>query len=59
MLNNIEKDDNDSLLKEFTKVYNKYNKKYKGYQLESQIKNSLYRKGYNIDDINRVIEENI
>ena len=35
--------------KEYDKLYNKYSKKYSGYELENIIKQKLYQKGYNYD----------
>ncbi len=56
LLNNIEKNDNDSLEKEYKKAYEKYNKKHTGIYLENNIRTHLYKKGFNIDDINTLIE---
>ena len=58
LLQHIEKDDNEALNKDYIKIYNKYSKKYKSQYLETQIKNALYKKGYKIEDINNIIEEN-
>ncbi len=58
LLSNINKNDKTSLEKEYAKIYNKYSKKYTGLTLNTQIKNYLYRKGYNIDDINIILNEN-
>lgn len=57
LLNNINKDDEASLKKEYTKAYTKYSKKYNDQSLNTKIKNHLYKKGYNIDDINQIINE--
>lgn len=37
--------------KEYDKLYNKYSKKYSGYELDMVIKQKLYQKGYNYNDI--------
>jgi regulatory protein len=58
LINKIEKNDNNSLKKEYEKALNKYSKKYSGTILENYLKNYLYKKGYNIEDINNIIEEN-
>ena len=38
--------------KEYEKLYNRYSKKYSGYELDMIIKQKLYQKGYNYDKIN-------
>lgn len=58
-LNKINKNDTEFLQKEYQKAYIKYGKKYNGQLLNTHVKNYLYRKGYNIEDINLVINENI
>lgn len=55
ILNNINKKDDDSLEKEYIKAYKKYNKNNKE-KLDYNIRNYLYRKGFNISDINQIIE---
>ena len=58
-LENIEfESDTNNLTKEFNKIYNKYQQKYNGIELEYKIINYLYKKGYNIEDIKRCINEN-
>ena len=47
-----------AIAKEFNKVYNKYNKKYSGNELEYKVINYLYKKGFNIEDIKRCLNEN-
>lgn len=56
---NIDKNDAEPLKKEFDKAYNKYKNKYHGSNLTNQIKACLYRKGYQIDDINALISDSI
>ncbi|MCO4326377.1 recombination regulator RecX [Staphylococcus agnetis] len=48
----------DELLqRDLEKVYNKYVKKYEGYQLRMKTTEALVRKGYSYDDISRKLEE--
>ena len=53
---NYSKEDDDVLKYEFDKLYTKLSKKYKGDNLYYQLKQKLYQKGFNIDDINNLIE---
>lgn len=46
-------DNYEILVKEYNKLYNKYYKKYEGSKLECFIKNKLYSKGFNYDDIKK------
>jgi len=57
-LSNITNDETNTLKNEFDKAYKKYQKKYSGEVLNNQIKSYLYRKGFQLDDINVVISEN-
>ena len=58
-LDKIELDsDDDILIHEYNKIKNKYEKKYSGNELEFKIINYLYKKGINIEDIKRCINEN-
>lgn len=58
-LDNIElSSDKDNLLREYNKICNKYNKKYSGNEFEYKVINYLYKKGFNIEDIKRCIDEN-
>lgn len=58
-IDNIELDnDNNNLIREYNKIYNKYSKKYNGKELEYKIINYLYKKGFNLEDIKRCINEN-
>lgn len=50
--------DGDNLLREYNKIFNKYSKKYSGNELEYKIINYLFKKGFNIEDIKRCIDEN-
>lgn len=48
-------DNNEQGIKEYEKLYNKYSKKYEGYELEGIIKQKLYQKGFDYDKIKRNI----
>ena len=50
--------DDNILINEYNKIKNKYIKKYEGNELEYKIINYLYKKGFNIEDIKRCINEN-
>ncbi len=52
ILNNINFDDSSIYKKEREKAFNKYSKKYSGYELESKVNNYLYRKGFSVGDYN-------
>lgn len=43
-------------ISEKEKLYNKYSKKYEGNKLDYQIKSALYRKGYNSEIINKIMD---
>ncbi len=45
------------LNKDFQKLFNKYSKKYSGSQFKNKLVDSLLRKGYNYDDIKKLIEK--
>ena len=49
--NSITFNDTDIIKKEKEKAYNKYSKKYSGYELDLKVKSYLYRKGFNIGDM--------
>lgn len=51
VLSNLKVDESNSIKKEIEKAKKKYSKKYSGNELTYQIKNYLYRKGYNVSDI--------
>lgn len=57
ILNNIDLDSEDSILKDYKALYNKLSKKYDGDKLEFEIKQRLYRKGYNSEEINTIKRE--
>lgn len=56
VLNNKNLVDIDSGIKEYNKLYNKYSKKYEGYELENLIRNKLYQKGYDLSEIKKNID---
>lgn len=47
---------NDNGYKEYTKLYNKYSRKYDGVELENIIRQKLYLKGYSLDEIKKNID---
>ena len=49
-------EDSNIIDKEYNKIYTKLSKKYTGYELDNRIKQKLYSKGFNIDEINNVIQ---
>ena len=55
-LDRIDLNDNDILIKEFEKLYNKYSKKLTSPNLEAKLKQVLYQKGFKISEINKLIE---
>ncbi len=55
-LNNVHFD-NDKVLKEMDKIYNKLFLKYTGDELIYKVKNKLYSKGYKTEEINAFIEK--
>lgn len=50
-------EDDDLLKKEFNKLYNKYKVKLTSPKLELKVRQSLYQKGYKIEDINKLLDE--
>lgn len=57
ILENYKIDDSNLLVNEYDKLYNKLSKKYKDSELINKIKQKLYSKGYEINSINRLINE--
>lgn len=49
-------EDSSIIEKEYNKIYSKLSKKYTGYELFNRIKQKLYSKGFNIDDINNLLQ---
>lgn len=48
--------DIDLGIKEYKKLYDKYSKKLEGYELENLIRNKLYQKGYDLNEIKKNID---
>ena len=48
--------EDEILKKEYEKLYTKYSRKLKGYELEKKIKEKLYSKGFDIHDIEKIIQ---
>lgn len=55
-LNNLNLNNNENIKKEYSKVYNKYSKKYMDQELYQKVKSYLYRKGYKIEEINYMLD---
>ena len=56
-LDNINADDEDLIKKDYNLINKKYSRKYDSYKLKAVIKDKLYKKGYSIESINRLISE--
>lgn len=56
ILNNKNLVDIDNGIKEYKKLYDKYSKKLEGYELENLIRNKLYQKGYDLNEIKKNID---
>jgi len=56
-LNEIKVDDSSIIKKDYELLERRYAKKYSDNKLKSFIKDKLYKKGYNIEDINEVIND--
>ena len=56
ILDNYDIDDGEKLKKEYDKLYTKYSRKLKGYELEKKIKEKLYSKGFDTHDIEKIIQ---
>lgn len=59
ILSQVEINDDDALNREYTKFYNRLSKKYKDKELVYNIKQKLYQKGFDIHDVDRIINEKI
>lgn len=63
MINNIFDElyveDNNIIKNEYQKIYNKLKNKYSGNELYFKIKQKLYQKGFNKEEINEVINDNL
>lgn len=57
---NLKKDDSSSVLNtEYNKLYKRLSKKYKDKELFYNIKNKLYQKGFNLEQINNLLDDKI
>ena len=56
ILNNKNLSNIEQGIKEYNKLYNKYSKKLEGYELENIIRNKLYQKGYDLNEIKKNID---
>ncbi len=56
ILENKNLNNNEQGIKEYNKLYSKYSKKYSGYDLENIIKQKLYIKGYDYEEIKKGID---
>ena len=57
--NFISLNEEELIEKEYQKIYKKYASKYDSKKLATVIKQKLYQKGYNIEDINNVVNKNL
>jgi len=49
--------DDEIIKKEFDKIYNKLKQKYSGVELQTKLKQKLLYKGFNMEDINNLVQE--
>ena len=55
ILDNINIESNSNIENDYNKLYKKYSSKYDEYKLKNILKSKLYQKGYEIDEINKII----
>lgn len=55
MLDNISIESNSNIVNDYNKLYKKYSSKYDEYKLKNVIKSKLYQKGYEMDEINKIV----
>lgn len=55
-LNTHQLKNNTNIQKEYQKLYSKYSKKYEGYKLDMTIKQHLFQKGYDAQEIESVVK---
>ena len=55
ILDTISIESNSDISNDYNKLYKKYSSKYDEYKLKNVLKSKLYQKGYEIDEINKVI----
>ena len=52
LINNYDFNNNSNAKKIYDDLYKKYSSKYEGYELDMVIKQKMYQKGYNMNEIN-------
>ena len=55
ILDNINIETTSNIMDDYNKLYKKYFNKYDEYKLKSVLKSKLYQKGYDIEEINKII----
>ena len=55
ILDNISIESNSNIVNDYNKLYKKYSSKYDEYKLKNVIKSKLYQKGYEMDEINKIV----
>lgn len=55
ILDSINIKSNSNIENDYNKLYKKYSTKYDEYKLKSILKSKLYQKGYEMDDINKIV----
>ena len=58
-INKINLNNNDALEKNFEQIYKKLKNKYEGNILKQKLKEKLYQKGFNLSDIENIINEKL
>ena len=56
ILDNVNIESNSNIENDYNKLYKKYSSKYDEYKLKNVLKSKLYQKGYEVDEINKVIK---
>lgn len=57
VINQFSFNSTESIEKDYIKLQKKLSSKYQGLQLQNQIKNKLYQKGYSLEEINQYIQK--
>ena len=55
ILDNINIESNSDITNDYNKLYKKYSLKYDEYKLKNVLKSKLYQKGYEMDEINKIV----
>jgi len=55
ILDNINIETNSNIMNDYNKLYKKYSNKYDEYKLKNVKKSKLYQKGYEIEEINKIV----